>query len=64
MLLISALGFVYTFLQSVDIDLMSQAICGAAQMMKIVCEADFIISVTKTIIAWLAFGLAIEDKTK
>ena len=63
-LVISALGFVYTFLQSMDIDLLSQAICGAAQMMKVVCEPGMIVGTLKAIMAWLALGLAIEDKTK
>lgn len=64
LLVISALGFLYTFLQSMDIDLLSQAICGAAQMMKVVCEPGMIVGTLKAIMAWLALGLAIEDKTK
>jgi len=63
LLVLSALGFIYTFLQSIDIDLMSEAICGAAQMMKVVCEPKLIIGILKAIMAWLALGLAIEDKT-
>jgi len=64
LLVLAALGFLYTFLQSMDIDLLSQAICGAAQMMKVVCEAETIVGFLKGLMAWLALGLAIEDKTK
>lgn len=64
LLLISVLAAIYTGLSAFDIDLLTKAICGIADLLKWNCCAQSIAAVFKALMMWLAAALAVEDKSK
>lgn len=62
MLVLTALGSIHAILLTVDIDMLSAAVCGISDLFKWNCDAQLIVSWFNKIMMWIIAALAIEDK--